>query len=163
MLWFPTPNQSCSSFCTYYAHNEYKCSLIYEKKIMPHTSHISHWHMYMYTLSCIIWYAYSAKQAASKQLKSATARKRRQNQNVEIDELASLVPLAQMSLVPSDKLSVLRLATTFLKLQSFMKESELHLMTCFAVGFRIASSPAPFPIRGRGLGTRLGSVHPSMG
>lgn len=70
---------------------------------------------------------YSAKQAASKRLKSATSRKRRQNQNVEIDELASLVPLAQTSLVPWDKLSVLRLATTFLKLQSFMKESELTL------------------------------------
>ena len=64
----------------------------------------------------------------SKRLKSATARKRRQNQNGEIDELASLVPLAQMSLAPSDKLSVLRLATTFLKLQSFMKDSELILI-----------------------------------
>ena len=74
---------------------------------------------------------YSAKQAASKRLKSATSRKRRQNQNVEIDELASLVPLAQTSLVPSDKLSVLRLATTFLKLQSFMKESELTLNELF--------------------------------
>ena len=72
-------------------------------------------------------HTHSAKQAASKRLKSVTARKRRRNQNVEIDELASLVPLAQTSLVPSDKLSVLRLATTFLKLQSFMNESELNL------------------------------------
>ena len=72
---------------------------------------------------------HSAKQSASKRLKSATARKRRQNQNVEIDELASLVPLVQtLSLVPSDKLSVLRLATTFLKLQSFMRGSELTRM-----------------------------------
>lgn len=80
-------------------------------------------------------HSHSAKQAASKRKKSITARKRRQNQNVEIDELASLVPLAQTSLVPMERLSVLRLATTFLKLQSFMKESELTRM------FKVRDSP----------------------
>ena len=69
------------------------------------------------------------------------SRKRRQNQNAEIDELASLVSLPTPSqppssgdnnpahsLVPScgntptpvDKISVLRLTTTFLKLHDFM-------------------------------------------
>ena len=82
-------------------------------------------------------YMYSAPQTAKQK---TTARKRRRNQNVEIDELATLVPLAMplappdtsgQSLVPSsgkapaiDKISVLRLTSTFLKLQDFMKESE---------------------------------------
>ena len=83
---------------------------------------------------------YSGKQPVDKQ--KTTARKRRRNQNVEIDELASLVPLStplvsnenpERSLVSSsggkgpaiDKISVLRLTSTFLKLQNFMKESEL--------------------------------------
>ena len=69
------------------------------------------------------------------------ARKRRQNQNVEIDELASLVPLSTpldssdnpvRSLVPRkfpaiDKISVLRLTSTFLKLQNFIKDSEFAM------------------------------------
>ena len=89
---------------------------------------------------------YSAKQTASKRLKSSTARKRRQNQNVEIDELASLVPLSQTSPVLSDKLSVLRLVTTFLKLQNFMKDSE-STDYCIAENFcgrKCSPSPAAF-------------------
>ena len=80
------------------------------------------------------------QQTANKQ--KSTARKRRRNQNVEIDELAALVPLSTPLLPPSesssnsllassggkgsaiDKISVLRLTSTFLKLQNFMKDSE---------------------------------------
>ena len=85
----------------------------------------------------------SGEQTTSK--KKVTSRKRRQNQNAEIDELASLVSLPtppqppssgdsnpSHSLVPScgstpsavDKISVLRLTTTFLKLHDFMKSGE---------------------------------------
>ena len=82
--------------------------------------------------------------------KKVISRKRRRNQNAEIDELAALVSLptppqlqtasmsansnAVHSLVPSstrgntpsavDKISVLRLTTTFLKLHDFMKNGE---------------------------------------
>ena len=89
--------------------------------------------------TCTCTRTYSGKETVEKQ--KTTARKRRRNQNVEIDELASLVPLStplvsndnpERSLVPSggkapaiDKISVLRLTSTFLKLQNFMKESEL--------------------------------------
>ena len=86
--------------------------------------------------------------------KKVTSRKRRRNQNAEIDELASLVslptPAPQLldsdptgnaagvgSLVPGcgshvtptaiDKISVLRLTTTFLKLKNFIKTSELSI------------------------------------
>lgn len=75
-----------------------------------------------------------------------TSRKRRRNQNAVIDELASLVSLPTppqlsnsvdsnpvQSLVPScnnapssvDKISVLRLTTTFLKLHDFMTNGKL--------------------------------------
>ena len=80
----------------------------------------------------------SSGQTVEKQ--KSTARKRRRNQNVEIDELATLIPLSTplappsdslKSLIPSngkssaiDKISVLRLTSTFLKLQNFMKDSE---------------------------------------
>ena len=71
-----------------------------------------------------------SSQQASK--KKTTSRKRRQNQNEEIHELASLVPLSSSqagSLVPGNggkpqTISVLRLTTTFLKLQDFMKDGE---------------------------------------
>ena len=86
-----------------------------------------------------------------KQRKNLTSRKRRRNLNVEIDELASLVPLSTplvsidnpgYSLVPSggrpptatasvDKLSVLRLAMAFMKLKEFMKDSEFFFSSKF--------------------------------
>ena len=74
---------------------------------------------------------YSSQQSAKK--KSTLSRKRRQNENEEIHELASLVPLSssQVSgLMPSNggkpqTISVLRLTTTFLKLQTFIKDGEL--------------------------------------
>ena len=65
---------------------------------------------------------------------------------MEIDELASLVPLSQTSPVLSDKHSVLRLVTTFLKLQNFMKDSE-STDYCIAENFRgrkCSPSPAAF-------------------
>ena len=91
-------------------------------------------------------YTCSAGQDAKKR-KRSVACKRRRNQNAEIDELASLVPLSTpliasdspaRSLVPSsngsktpaiDKISVLRLTSAFLKLQKFMKDGELTF-TC---------------------------------
>ena len=85
---------------------------------------------------------YSDEQTTDR--KKVTSRKRRRNQNAEIDELASLVSLPNppqlfsvdnpdRSLVPTygntpaamDKVSVLRLTTTFLKLQDFMKNGEV--------------------------------------
>lgn len=85
------------------------------------------------------FHSHSSGQTVEKQ--KTTARKRRRNQNVEIDELATLIPLStplappsdspSKSLVPSngkssaiDKISVLRLTSTFLKLQNFMKDSK---------------------------------------
>ena len=83
---------------------------------------------------------YSHKKTSTR--KKVTSRKRRRDQNDQIDELSSLVPLAtpllptDTSLVPArycstsmsstgiDKISVLRLTTSFLKLKGFMKESE---------------------------------------
>ena len=87
-------------------------------------------------------HTHSAKQTSDK-LKSSVHKRRRRNQNAEIDELACLVPLSTplvlsdnsvSSLVPSisnkpsaiDKISILRLTSTFLKLQNFMKDSELY-------------------------------------
>ena len=75
--------------------------------------------------------SYSSQQFAKK--KSTSSRKLRWDQNEEIHELASLVPLSssQLSgLMPSNggkpqTISVLRLTTTFLKLQSFIKDGEL--------------------------------------
>ncbi len=75
----------------------------------------------------------SFQQSAKK--KSTSPRKHCQNQNEEIHELASLVPLSSSQLsgvLPShggkpQTISVLRLATTFLKLQSFIKDGELHV------------------------------------
>ena len=82
---------------------------------------------------------YSSQQSAKK--KSTTSQKRRRDQNEEIHELASLVPLSSSQfggLMPSNggkpqTISVLRLATTFLKLQSFIKDGEL---CCIHVGER---------------------------
>ena len=91
----------------------------------------------------IILCLYSGEQTTDR--KKVTSRKRRRNMNAEIDELASLVSLPWTtpqpssvanpvcSLVPScgnapscmDRNTVLRLTTTFLKLQGFMKNGEL--------------------------------------
>ena len=86
----------------------------------------------------IILPLYSSQQAANKKLKF---HKHRQNHNVEIRELASLVPLSSSQcngLIPSNggksqAISVLRLTTTFLKLQSFVKDGELNLRHCVTI------------------------------
>ena len=78
-------------------------------------------------------YPRSSQQTSRSKKKSSTSRKHRQNQNEEIRELVSLVPLFSSqagSLVPSNRgkpqtVSVLRLTTTFLKLQNFMKDGEI--------------------------------------
>ena len=78
-------------------------------------------------------HTHSSRQSAAK--KKSTSRKRRQNQNEEIHELASLVPLSSSQLgglIPNNggnpqTMSVLRLTTTFLKLQSFIKDGELSI------------------------------------
>ena len=81
-------------------------------------------------------HTHSGKQAAIK--KSRTSRKRRENQNVVINELASLVPLSTPlvscdsssgSLVPSSgnkppTISVLRLTTSYIKLHNFIQTSK---------------------------------------
>ena len=62
----------------------------------------------------------SAKQLEQRQKK--TAKKRRLNQNDEIKELGALLPsVASLTSPELDKISVLRLATTYLKLQNFIK------------------------------------------
>ena len=48
------------------------------------------------------------------------AKKRRRNQNVEIDELGELLPYRRGDGKALDKLSILRLATSFFKFQNFM-------------------------------------------
>ena len=84
--------------------------------------------------------SHSAKQGADR--KSYTSRKRRQNQNAEINELAALVPLSAPLVSFSDSssgslvacggkphtISVLRLTTSFLKLNNFVKKSELVII-----------------------------------
>lgn len=51
-----------------------------------------------------------------------TARKRRRNQNTEIEELSSLLPLPVVNTGKPgiDKISVLRLATTYIRFQDFL-------------------------------------------
>ncbi len=64
-----------------------------------------------------------------------TAKKRRRNQNTEIDELATLLPIKQQATIANgilakgrtqsiDKLSVLRLTTAYLKFQKFLKNDK---------------------------------------
>ena len=77
---------------------------------------------------------YSSQQSAKK--RSTSSRKRRRDQNEEVHELASLVPLSSSQLgglIPSNggkpqTISVLRLATAFLKLQTFIKDGELIML-----------------------------------
>ncbi len=82
-----------------------------------------------------------------------TAKKRRRNQNAEIDELAKLLPVKPIHLTPNnvgavmemagledtggdkdkaqpvDKISVLRIASTYLRFQEFMKKGILREFT----------------------------------
>ena len=89
----------------------------------------------------------SAEQLINRQ--KTTAKKRRRNQNVEIDELALLLPVKQIPLTPQslgevmefdglggsvdrsksqpvDKISVLRIVSTFLRFQEFVKKGILR-------------------------------------
>ena len=50
-----------------------------------------------------------------------TAKKRRRNQNVEFDELGELLPFISDGGKPRDKLCILRLTTSCLKFQNFMR------------------------------------------
>ena len=61
---------------------------------------------------------YSAGESSERQ--NTTARKRRRNQNVEIDELGELLPFKPDNGKSLDKLSILRLTTSFMKFQNFM-------------------------------------------
>ena len=96
------------------------------------------WKSHDQRLMCITHaFFHSARRAADK--KSYTSRKRRQNTNAEINELAALVPLSTPLVSFSDSssgslvvsngkpptISVLRLTTSFLKLNNFVKKSEL--------------------------------------
>ena len=51
---------------------------------------------------------------------NAVAKKRRRNQNVEIDELGELLPYRRADGKALDKLSILRLTTSLFKFQNFM-------------------------------------------
>ena len=82
---------------------------------------------------------YSGEQVELRQ--KSTARKRRRNQNDEIDELASLLPVKPASVSVSakqpaiDKISVLRLSSSYLKFQQFLdlckSANENRLITLF--------------------------------
>lgn len=104
-------------------------------------------HSHTYYMSNKISPFYSAEQLIDRQ--KTTAKKRRRNQNAEIDELASLLPVkhvpsASLSIggalefdglegsadkgktLPVDKISVLRIVSTFLKFQDFVKHGHLR-------------------------------------
>jgi len=64
-------------------------------------------------------YIPSAEQLIERQ--KTTARKRRRNQNVEIEELGALIPLAEGTGKQAlDKISVLRLASTYMRFRTFV-------------------------------------------
>lgn len=89
----------------------------------------------MFLEKCCV-YNSSAEQLVDRQ--KTTAKKRRRNQNAEIDELSKLLPVNTLPLTegslemitepsngsknqPVDKISVLRITSTFLKFQEFLK------------------------------------------
>ena len=57
------------------------------------------------------------------------ARKRRCNQNMELDELGELLPFRADGGKPLDKPSILRLTTSCLKFQNFMKFGQQTILT----------------------------------
>ena len=65
----------------------------------------------------------SSAEKAVKQHK-LTARKRRRNQNDEIEELAELLTFKPDTGKTLDKISVLRLTSSYIKFQNFMKSGE---------------------------------------
>ena len=93
------------------------------------------------------FYPCSAEQLVDRQ--KTTAKKRRRNQNAEIDELAKLLPVKQLPMTPHnvgvamefgamvdrnkqqqqqlvDKISVLRIVSTYLRFQEFIKKGILR-------------------------------------
>ena len=89
-------------------------------------------------------HTHSAEQVETRQ--KNTARKRRRNQNSEIDELAALLPIKQPSTLGNgvvargrnqsiDKISVLRLTSAYLKFQKYMeKDQQKGVCVCVCVG-----------------------------
>ena len=69
----------------------------------------------------------SAEQVVERQKK--TARKRRRNQNDEIEELGELLPFQPENGKNVDKISILRLTTSYLRFQNFMSAGDM-LFTC---------------------------------
>ncbi len=71
--------------------------------------------------------SHSAEQMVQRQ--KTTARKRRRNQNTEIEELSALLPFptATNAKLGIDKISVLRLATTYLRFQTFLESGRAYL------------------------------------
>ena len=62
---------------------------------------------------------YSDKQLVERQ--KTTARKRRRNQNTEIEELGELLPVVPVQTRQGiDKISVLRLASTYMRFREFL-------------------------------------------
>ena len=85
--------------------------------------------VYVYTArSSRIYFGYvssSAEQSSERQ--NTTARKRRRNQNVEIDELGDLLPFKPDNGKSLDKLSILRLTTSFMRFQNFMSSGKMFM------------------------------------
>ena len=142
VIFFFSKNQIIPTFCQW-GRGRWGNTLIGELHILLHHS-LS---LSLFPLSL----SHSTKQTSYSSRKKAVTHKRHQNQNAEISELASLVPLCMLPpsvedgqaagpLVPSngtynspamDKLSVLRLVSTYLKLQQFMKDSKLMFVSRF--------------------------------
>lgn len=79
----------------------------------------------------------SAEQVSEKQ--NSTARKRRRNQNVEIDELGELLPFKPDRGKNLDKLSILRLTTSYIKFQNFMTAGQQSVHDILRLGHSLLS------------------------
>ena len=68
-------------------------------------------------------HTHSAEQLVERQ--KVTARKRRKNQNVEIEELGALIPVSEgPGKQALDKISVLRLASTYMRFRKFVESGK---------------------------------------
>ena len=86
-----------------------------------HTHACTHTHC-MHTHTACTHAASSSEEEGEKQ--KHTAKKRRRNQNVEIDELSQLLPVARSYGTMMDKLSTLRMSSAYLKLNTFLTSGE---------------------------------------
>ena len=74
-------------------------------------------------------HSHSAEQLVERQ--KVTARKRRKNQNVEIEELGALIPVSEGAGKQAlDKISVLRLASTYMRFRKFVESGKSFFCLC---------------------------------